>query len=154
VVNKDSSGDWPVVTIRPFRIEDYDGMIAVWEASGLSYRPGGRDRRENIAGEISRDTAIFLVAECGGKVIGTILGTHDGRKGWLNRLAVLPEFRHQGIARQLVERAEEEIYKQGIEIVACMIEDYNTTSMEFFQEAGYRKHIDIIYFSKRKHGGV
>lgn len=142
------------VFIRPFVIEDYYAMISVWQAAGLPFKPNGRDTRENIAREIKSDTAVFLVAESEGRLIGVVMGTHDGRKGWINRLAVIPECRRQGVARMLVERAEEEIYKKGIEIVACLIEDYNTTSMEFFQEAGYHKHTDAFYFSKRKHPGV
>jgi ribosomal protein S18 acetylase RimI-like enzyme len=82
------------------------------------------------------------------------LGTHDGRKGWINRLAVAPEFRHQGIAQLLLKEAEEEISRKGIEIVTCLIEDYNQTSMDFFQKAGYIKHNDIIYFTKRKYPQV
>lgn len=142
------------VIVRKFKIEDFDAMLSVWRAAGLPYKPTGRDTREKIAREIKADTAIFLVAESEGSVIGVVLATHDGRKGWINRLAVTPEFRRRGIAQLLVEHAEEEIYKRGIEIVACLVEDYNTASMDFFQEVGYHKHTDAFYFSKRKHPGV
>jgi len=40
------------------------------------------------------------------KYIGSALITHDGRKGWINRVVVLPEHRNKGIARKLVEAGE------------------------------------------------
>ncbi len=138
------------INIRRFGIEDYDAVLKLWQDCRLPFKPYGRDSREKIAKEITKETAIFLVAERDGEVIGTVLGTHDGRKGWINRLAVDPKYRRQGIAQRLLEEAEEKIYQKGIEIVTCLIEDYNQTSMDFFQKAGYTKHTDIIYFSKRK----
>ncbi|MCK4411865.1 GNAT family N-acetyltransferase, partial [Candidatus Bipolaricaulota bacterium] len=72
--------------IRQLAVEDYDALVALWEEAGLSYRPNGRDCREKIAHEIAGITAIFLVAESKERIIGAILGTHDGRKGWINRL--------------------------------------------------------------------
>lgn len=142
------------ITIRNFQPGDYDALISLWRECGLPYKPGGRDSRDKVLNEITGETADLLVAESEGKLIATILATHDGRKGWINRLAVVSSFRHKGIARQLVRLAEEALYKKGIEIIACLIEEGNTVSMDFFQQAGYRKHTDIFYFSKRKHPGV
>lgn len=142
------------VGIRKFRAEDYDAVMALWKESELPYKPQGRDSREKILKEISQGIATFLVAVKGDMVIGTVLATHDGRKGWINRLAVTTEFRGQGIAQRLLEAGEKALYDRGIEIIACLIEDYNEVSMSFFQKSGYTKHTDIIYFSKRRHPGV
>ena len=142
------------VIVRKFREEDYDAVISLWHLGEIPYKPRGRDTRDKILVEITKDTAIFLVAEVNGETVGTVLGTHDGRKGWINRLAVAPEFRHQGIARRLLKEAENAIHNLGIEIIACLIEDYNRVSMDFFQKAGYTEHKDIIYFTKRNHPEV
>lgn len=135
--------------IRDLRPEDYDGLIALWEQAGLPYRPRGRDDRERIAREIDGTCSIFVAAEEGERLIGTILGTHDGRKGWINRLAVLPEFRGGGIASALVAEVEERLLEKGIEIVGCLIEDWNEGSMGFFERIGYVPHRDVIYYTKR-----
>jgi N-acetylglutamate synthase len=142
------------IQIRRYRIDEYDALTALWEAACLTYKPIGRDTQEKITREVENGTAILLVAEKKGKLIGTIFGTHDGRKGWINRLAVVPEYRHIGIAQQLVETVEEEIYKLGIEIVACLIEPENLNSLDFFSKAGYIKFTGIHYMTKRKHSGV
>ncbi|MCP5106393.1 MAG: GNAT family N-acetyltransferase [bacterium] len=139
------------INIREFRPGDYDAVISLWTATGLPCKPRGRDSREKMVKETARETADLLVAENGTDIIGTVLATHDGRKGWLNRLAVVPGYRFRGVARTLLETAENTLYKKGIEIIACLIEDDNPNSMKFFKRAGYVKHTDIIYFSKRKH---
>lgn len=130
--------------------------MALWNESELPAKPKGRDSRERMLKEVSRETATLLVAEneSGKTLIGTVLATHDGRKGWINRLAVASAFRHRGIARRLLEEAEKALYNRGMEIIACLIEDYNEVSMEFFQKSDYIKHTDIFYFSKRKHPDV
>jgi len=95
-----------------------------------------------------------LVAETNGKLVGSIFGTHDGRRGWINRLAVAPEFRRQGIARMLVAKVEKCLSELGIEIVASLIEAWNTKSMQAFERLGYKRHSDVFYFSKRKNSDV
>ncbi|MDQ1350803.1 MAG: hypothetical protein QG657_1105 [Acidobacteriota bacterium] len=142
------------VEIRKFRADDYDMVMTLWKESGLPYKPHGRDSREKILKELSQGIATFLVAVKGDTVIGTVLATHDGRKGWVNRLAVTKELRGLGIAQRLLEEAEKALYDRGIEIIACLIEDYNEVSMSFFQKSGYTKHTDIIYFSKRRNANV
>jgi len=138
-----------MISLRPLTIDDYDGLRALWEEAGLPYRPNGRDTRENISSQMRSDCSIYLVAEEDGKMVGAVLGTHDGRKGWINRLAVAPDQRKRGIAAMLVRAVEERLLERGIEIFACQIEDWNEPSMTVFDHLGYTRHDDIIYFTKR-----
>jgi ribosomal protein S18 acetylase RimI-like enzyme len=142
------------ILTREFRIEDYDALVNLWKGTGLPYKPQGRDRRDKIEGEIRRANAIFLVAEVDGKLVGSVLATHDGRKGWINRLAVAPAFRFRGIAKRLVAEAESRLSSQGIEIVACLIEDWNIDSKRFFETIGYNRFDEISYFTKKKRPDV
>ena len=140
--------------IRKLRVKDYNSLINLWKTAKLSYRPYGRDNRENIKQQIKQSYSIYLVAEINGKLIGSIFGTHDGRRGWINRLAVLPDYRQQGIGTRLVSEIEKCLTKQGIDIVASLVEDRNKISMKVFEKLGYKKHNDIVYFSKRKNPKV
>jgi hypothetical protein len=107
------------VTIREFSMADYDDVTALWELSGLGYRPDGRDGRENIGRETANGRSLFLVAEAEGCLVGVVIGTHDGRKGWINRLAVHPAFH---VASRLVAATEEWLAEAGIDVVACLID--------------------------------
>ncbi len=142
------------VSIREFTLQDYDSLIRLWQAAGMSYKPNGRDAKSKIAREIIQPTAIFLVAEQDQKMIGAVFGTHDGRKGWINRLAVSPPHQGKGLARRLIEAVENRLEKAGIEIYACLIDEINETSIQVFEHSGYVFHHDIHYYCKRTHPEV
>jgi ribosomal protein S18 acetylase RimI-like enzyme len=134
--------------LREFRIEDYDNVTLLWDEAGLPYRPQGRDSRKRIEKELKFGRSIFLVAETEGRVVGSIIGTHDGRKGWLNRLAVAKEYRRTGLGNRLVKEAERRLNALGLDVIACLIEADNKISMKVFTRLGYEKW-DSFYFSKR-----
>lgn len=140
--------------IRPYECGDYDLLIALWEQAALPYKPEGRDRREHIEKEMAAATGQIFFAYFQQQAVGTVLVTHDGRKGWINRVAVLKDFRKQGVARQLVERAEQWLDDAGIHIYACQIEAYNRSSFEAFQQMGYVPFEGMHYLTKRKYPEV
>ena len=140
--------------IRDFEIEEYDILIELWEKAELPYRPLGRDSKENISKQIEQPNISFLFVEIEDKIIGSIIISHDGRKGWINRIAILPEYRNLGIASYLIDDAEKRLKKIGIKIVASLIEDWNLKSLKLFDKLGYIRHPDIIYFTKRKSAEV
>ena len=137
------------IFIRRFNQTDYDKIMDLWRSTDLPVRPKGRDKRENINKQISNGTSMVLVAEINGKIVGAVLGTHDGRKGWINRLAVATEFRRKNIAKKLVFEIEKWFEENGIEVFTCVIERNNTVSIQLFQKLGYTEW-DVRYFSKRK----
>lgn len=137
------------VVVRRMRAGDYPAVANIWAGSGLPYQPRGRDSEDRIGEQMARDSSIFLVAEDRGKVVGVVLVTHDLRKGWLNRLAVLPEEQGKGIAKLLVRRAEEELAALGISVFAVQIHAHNQASRRLFAELDYKEHPDIVYCSKR-----
>ncbi len=135
--------------LRNLNKDEFQELFNVWKESGLPYRSKGRDRKENIEKELNNQQSHFIVAEKDKKIVGVVLVTHDGRKGWINRLAVRPEYRNRGIATRLLKEAENRLRKAGIVIFACLIEDWNKESLQYFSRKDYIKHDDIIYFTKR-----
>jgi ribosomal protein S18 acetylase RimI-like enzyme len=138
------------MTVREFRIEDYEQLIELWQEAHLPYKPKGRDSKEEIERELRGHNAVFLVAEENGRLVGSIFGTHDGRKGWINRVATAPAYQKQGIARTLVREVERRLRNMGIKIIACLIEDWNTGSVAFFEKMGYVRYQHVLYFTKRE----
>jgi N-acetylglutamate synthase len=136
--------------LRRLRSDDYNALMELWADAGLPYRPFGRDSHDNMAVEMLRlESGFFGIFE-DRRLIAAGLATWDGRKGWLNRVAVHPDFRRQGLATEIIRACERFLRDMGAEIIACLIEDYNTPSMALFQKEGYLYGEDINYFSKRK----
>src|SRR5213078_1926497 len=81
------------IRIRRLRFSDYDDLIALLKISGMEPRTRGRESRAAIASQLRISRNRYLGAFDGGRLVGVVLGTHDGRKGWINRLAVHPDYR-------------------------------------------------------------
>jgi ribosomal protein S18 acetylase RimI-like enzyme len=138
------------ITIRSYTHNDYDAVISLWNEVGLTHKPDGRDSRSNIEEELKRGRTLFYLAECEGSIIGTIFGTCDGRKGWINRLAINPVYQLQHVGASLVRRVEDDLDKMEIGIISVLIDEMNKISHEFFSKLGYVRHNDIIYYAKKK----
>ena len=136
--------------IIEFSIEDYDLMIKVWELAGLPSKLKGRDSRDSIRLQMDRNPGMFRCCMMDGKMVATIVGSSDGRRGYINRLAVIPEYRNRGIAKALLDSIEEHLESQGLKIITVLIEDESQESMELFKARGYHFHEDIHYLSKRE----
>ena len=137
------------IKIRNLTKEDYDDMVSIWEASGLPYKPRGRDSREEIERQMEESGDLFIGAEVNGRLVGVVIGSWDGRKGWINRIAVLPEFQGRGIAKMLVGACEDALRSRGARIFAMLIEEGNEPSFRMAERLGYKLHRDIFYLTKR-----
>lgn len=135
--------------IRKIKKEDYGELIQLWERAGLDYKQCGRDSKEHILKELRTNPDLFLVAEQDEKIIGSVLATYDGRKGWLNRVAVDPEFQGKGLAKKLCLEAENVLRKKGCIIFAMQIHDSNKRSKNMAKSLDYEERKDIIYFRKK-----
>ncbi|MEM3536450.1 MAG: GNAT family N-acetyltransferase [Candidatus Bathyarchaeia archaeon] len=135
--------------IRKLTINDYEKIVRLWSRAGLPFKPTGRDSKEAIAAQMNANPEYFLGAFEDDRLIGTAIISCDMRKGWINRLAVDPDYRRRGVAKALIAECEKILRKQGVRIFCALVEDYNKASKELFKRCGFVEHRDIIYFSKR-----
>src|SRR5262249_44952035 len=90
---------------RSFRMSDYDAVVALWHAAGLEI--GISDTKDAIVHRLERDPDLFVVGEEDGSVVAAVLGCYDGRRGWVNRLAVRAELRNRALGAQLLAELEQ-----------------------------------------------
>jgi ribosomal protein S18 acetylase RimI-like enzyme len=139
------------IIVRVLSLDDYPRWMEVWRRAGLhSVRPQGRDSREAFAQQLASGTHTLIGLEVDTQLAGVVLATHDGRKGWINRLAVLPEYRHRGYAARLVAQAERALQEQGMTVIAALIEPENDASLALFHRLGYIEATGMHYVSKRE----
>jgi ribosomal protein S18 acetylase RimI-like enzyme len=140
--------------IRRLTIEHYKQIVNLWCRARLPFKQEGRDSREAIMVQMKANPDFFLGAFEGNRLVGTVIISCDSRKGWINRLAVDPCYRHRGAAKTLIAESEARLRKRDIRIFCALIEDYNAKSKKLFKKCGYVEHHDIIYFSKRDSNSV
>ena len=128
-----------VIVIREFAWSDYEAVVAVWGATGRDVVP-----RAELEAKLTRDPELFLVAEAAGTVIGAVLGTYDGRRGWIFRLAVHPSHRRAGVAAGLVAELESRFRKLGCPRVNLLVMPDNVEALRFWQALGYLPVPDVL----------
>lgn len=138
--------------IRKLSIDYYDEIIRIWAIAGLPYKPKGRDRKDMIAKEMANHNCAFFGLFEGDSMIGIGIANFDGRRGWINRVAVDPDYRGMGFAGEIIKECETFLKSVGAVVMCALIEEINYPSISCFQNAGYSLAPPIKYFTKRPSG--
>ncbi|CAI0869795.1 MAG: GNAT family acetyltransferase [Serratia proteamaculans] len=121
--------------IRVFRQDDFEEIITLWERCDL-LRPWN-DPEMDIERKLNHDPDLFLVAEVGGEVVGSVLGGYDGHRGSAYYLGVHPDYRGRGIANALISRLEKKLIARGCPKIQLMVREDNDTVIEMYEKLGY-----------------
>ncbi len=139
----------PEITFESLSFNDYDEIIALWARAGLKFRPKGRDSRASLKHQLLSNIVWIIGAKRGQTLVGVAMPSHDTRRGWINRLAVDPAFRRQGIGEFLVQEAMRQLHAKGIEIITATIETRNVASLSLFKKMGFEINEEVRYVSHR-----
>lgn len=131
--------------IKEFHESDYTEVIALWKAAGLEISRS--DSPAGLRRKLERDSDLFLIAEKNGRVVGVIMGCFDGRRGWINHLAVAHDQEGSGLGSDLVNRVEEGLKAKGCEKVNLLIEPSNASVQVFYERLGYKRD-ELIFMEK------
>lgn len=132
--------------IRTMTIEDYPGVYALWMSiKGFSMRSRD-DSREGVARFLQRNPETSVVAVVGGKIVGSILCGHDGRRGCLYHVCVAGDSRRQGIGRRMVVHCMETLKQQGINKVSLIAFTKNDVGNAFWNRIGWTGRNDLNYY--------
>ena len=138
-------------TIRIMTSSDYDTVLALMqETPGISLRDA--DSREATERYLARNPDMSFVAEAEGRLIGCVMCGHDGRRGYLQHLLVLPGYRRQGIARALTQRCLEALESLGIHKCHLDVFKTNTAAAQYWQGQGWTLRTDIDRYSFTRPG--
>ncbi|MDQ2809603.1 MAG: GNAT family N-acetyltransferase [Chloroflexota bacterium] len=123
--------------IREFQPDDYPAVRALWEHLAM-YRPA-MDTPAMLAGCVARNPGLFLLAPdpaAPARIVGTVIGTFDGRRAYLYHVAVHPDYRRHGYGRALVRAVLDRLWAAGAPKVTLRVAAANAGAIAFYQSLG------------------
>ena len=132
--------------IRTMTIDDYEEVSALWHRiKGFSIRSID-DSRIGVERFLKRNPTTSVVAVEDGKIVGSILCGHDGRRGCLYHVCVDEAYRMRGIGKSMVVMAMEALKEEGINKVSLIAFTKNDIGNAFWKEIGWTKREDLNYY--------
>jgi ribosomal protein S18 acetylase RimI-like enzyme len=126
---------------------DYDEVLCLWRnAEGVGLNES--DTRPAIANYLRRNRGMSFVAREGGTLVGAILCGHDGRRGYLNHLAVAPSHRRLGLGTKLVAACLARLKRLGILKCNLFLFADNARGERFWRANGWKKRLDLCLVQK------
>ncbi len=132
--------------IRECRHEDCPPVLDLWRQAEAI--PSRTDTLDDLHRLVDERSGLFLVAEQGERLVGTIIAGWDGWRGNMYRLAVLPNFRRRGIARSLVAEAERRLRAKGACRITALVVKSEEEALAFWQAIGYDHDQRMVRYVK------
>ena len=128
--------DW---SVRRFEERDIEAVRRLWAAcEGLGTGPG--DTREDLVRFLKRNPGLSRVAvrqeTIDETIVGAVLCGHDGRRGFLYRLAVARDHRRQGMGQALLRECLQALAAEGIPRCMAFVLADNEEAGMFWQANG------------------
>lgn len=132
--------------VRIMTIEDYEGVYALWKKiKGFGIRSID-DSKEGVARFLKRNPTTSVVAEKDGRIVGSILCGHDGRRGCLYHVCVDEDYRRHGIGKRMVVFAMKALKEEKINKVSLIAFTENDIGNAFWNTIGWNERQDLNYY--------
>ena len=83
--------------IRPSQEGDEEAVVFLWNMCKLTV-PWNNPYKD-ISRKLNVQSELFLVGYLEDKLIASVMGGYDGHRGWINYLAVNPDFPIEGLRK-------------------------------------------------------
>ena len=140
------------VRVRAAGKGDIAAVLRLWEVGGEN---AGRpvDSPESIEALMERDPDALILAEVDGALVGSVIAGWDGWRYHVYRLAVHPDNRRQGVATQLLDRAELRLVELGAGRIDAMVLDDNELGQSVWTARGYHRQGEWSRWAKQPSAG-
>ena len=132
--------------IRPFQTEDEDALVALWKMCELTV-PWNNPHKD-IARKLQVQPELFLVGILDSSLIATVMGGYEGHCGWINYLAVHPDFQGKGYGQEIMNSVETGLREMGCPKINLQIRTGNDKIASFYQKLGFTND-HVVSMGKR-----
>lgn len=134
--------------IRVMTIDDYEEVYTLWRSCAGMGLNDIDDSREGISKFLSRNPETCFVAEKGNEIIGAILGSYDGRRGYIYHTAVKSEERNAGVGTRLVDATIAALKEIGASKISLVVLQGNNGGNAFWEHLGFTLRSDLLHRNK------
>ena len=136
----------PSLSIRPYASSDESAVIVLWRECGLVVPQN--DPKRDIERKMKVNPEWFLVGEVGGRIVATCMAGYEGHRGWINYLAVHPDYQRHGFGAQIMAEAERILRAVGCPKINLQVRTSNKKAIAFYESIGFKVD-DVISMGKR-----
>jgi len=118
-----------------------------WEPAKYAYKPGVEELyRSWLRSRATDERSVFLLAERAGRMVGFLVATIEreipiyrlDEYGFIHDVWVEPEYRNEGIARQMTMLAIEKFREMGVKQIRLDTAGPNDPARGLFASCGFR----------------
>ena len=108
---------------------------------------GPSETREGLLHKLEHYPELFIVAVEDDRIVGSVVGGYDGRRGWANKVAVDPVMQGSGLGRQLMNELEDRLRAIGCQKLNLMVARSNAHVQHFYERLGFEES-NVIFMEK------
>lgn len=141
--------------IREMEISDYSQVIKLWSSTEAMLLRDA-DSEQSIAKYLKQNPGLSFVALNKDTIVGAILVGTDGRRGYVQHLAVDSKCRGEGFGRQLINSAVGALSKVGVDKTHLFVANDNLNAQVFYQKLGWfpRDEVRMLSFNNSTNANV
>lgn len=136
------------VVIRECRREEAPDVLRLWREADATVSV--TDTADDVKTAIECPAALILVAVAERRIIGTVIGTFDGWRGNIYRMAVHPDHQRQGVARALLGGLESFFDSRGVKRITALVENGHSLAVGFWKAADYQLHEGMARYYRNR----
>ena len=119
--------------IRTIIIDDHPTLIRFWKSN---YFVNDMDGKRRFQLFLVKNPELSVLIEENGEILGTALGSFDGRRGYIQKVVTAKKFRNKGIGKQLVTEVIKRLRTIGTLYIPISVEEKNVS---FYTTCGFKK---------------
>lgn len=119
--------------IKTITIKDHEQLIPFWKEN---YFVNELDEYEPFKLFLEKNPNLSFLAEDNGEIVGTVLGSFDGRRGCVQKLVVIKDHRKKGLGKQLIKKVISKLRAVGALYIPINAEEELTS---FYEKCGFKK---------------
>ena len=121
--------------IRKYHKNDQQRLVSLWKVCKLTVP--WNNPYIDIARKLNVQPDLFLVGYLEENLIASVMAGYDGHRGWINYLAVHPDFQAMGFGKHLMNDVENKLYELGCPKINLQIREGNEKVLSFYQKLGF-----------------